>query len=282
MIVRRIIEQRLSISILSVSKLSGGDINEVYFLKTSEGNFVVKLNEKETYPKMLFKEAKGLDLLRKGSVITPTIIDQFEQDDLQLIILDHIESETPSKQFWHHFARDLSKLHRNHNANFGLDHNNFIGSLHQENKMLPSWEKFFVENRLMPLIKMGFDHGLLHKWHLTKFEELFKVLKDLIPTEKPSLLHGDLWSGNLLCGQGQAPVFIDPAVYYGHREVDIAMTKMFGGFDPVFLSQYQELYPLEKGWEKRIEIHNLYPNLVHLNLFGKSYLGGIESVLEKM
>jgi len=282
MIVRRIIEQKLSIVILSSSKLSGGDINEVYFLTTSKGNFVVKLNQKDTFPEMLSKEAKGLDLLRKGNVITPSVIDEFEQDDLQLIILEHIESETPGNQFWTRFAEDLSTLHRQHNANFGLDHNNFIGSLPQDNKMLPTWERFFVENRLMPLIKRAFDKGLLNRGHLVKFEEFFKVLRDIIPTEKSSLLHGDLWSGNLLCGQGQAPVFIDPAVYYGHREVDIAMTKMFGGFDPAFLSQYHELYPLEKGWEKRIEIHNLYPNLVHLNLFGKSYLGGIERVLKKM
>ena len=282
MIVRKIIEQRLSITILSSSKLSGGDINEVYFLKTSKGNFVVKLNEKDAFQEMLSKEAKGLELLRKGNVITPAVIDVFEQDDLQLIILEHIESETPTKEFWSRFAEDLAKLHRRHNANFGLDHNNFIGSLHQDNKMLPTWESFFVEKRLMPLIKMAFDKGLMNKGHLGKFKDLFKALRDMIPTEKPSLLHGDLWSGNLLCGRGQLPVFIDPAVYYGHREVDIAMTKMFGGFDPLFLSHYHELFPLEKGWEERIEIHNLYPNLVHLNLFGKSYLGGIERVLKKM
>ncbi|MDN3641492.1 fructosamine kinase family protein [Lutimonas halocynthiae] len=282
MIVKRIIEQRLSTTIFSISRLSGGDINSVYFLKTAKGNFVVKLNDKERYPNMLKKEAKGLELLRKGGISTPTVVDQFDEGDSQLIILDHIESETPTKKFWLRFADDLSKLHQNGNPYFGLDHHNYIGSLHQDNDAKPSWEKFFVEKRLVPLIKMGFDKALLAKGHLAKFEDLFKMLTDLIPAEKPSLLHGDLWSGNLLCGQGQVPVFIDPAVYYGHREVDIAMTKMFGGFDPVFLSHYHEIYPLEKGWEKRIEIHNLYPNLVHLNLFGKSYLSGIESVLNKI
>lgn len=282
MIVKRIIEQRLSTTIFSISRLSGGDINSVYFLKTAKGNFVVKLNDKEKYPNMLQKEAKGLELLGKRGVSTPTVIEHFEHGDSQLIILDHIESETPTRQFWLRFANDLSKLHQKDNPYFGLDHHNYIGSLHQDNSAKPSWEKFFVENRLVPLIKMGFDKALLVKGHLAKFEHLFKMLPELIPDENPSLLHGDLWSGNLLCGQGQAPVFIDPAVYYGHREVDIAMTKMFGGFDQVFLSHYNEIYPLENGWEKRIEIHNLYPNLVHLNLFGKSYLSGIESVLNKI
>ena len=282
MIVKRIIEQRLSTNILSNSKLTGGDINEVYAINTSKGNYVVKINDKNKFPNMLHKEAQGLELLRNGRVESPIIVDQFESDDLQLLILNYINQEAPGKKFWIRFAEDLSRLHQNSFANFGLEHSNYIGSLDQENKVMSSWEKFFIENRLKPLIKKGFDKGLLHKGHLLKFETLFKVLQDLIPSEKPSLLHGDLWSGNLLCGIGQVPIFIDPAVYYGHREVDIAMTKMFGGFDPIFLSQYNEIYPLIKGWEKRLEIHNLYPSLVHLNLFGKSYLAGIESVLEKI
>ena len=281
MIIKGIIEQRLSLTIFSISKLSGGDINEVYVVTSSKRNFVVKLNNKDRYPNMLQKESKGLKLLQNASVNTPIVMDQFEEGDLQVIILEHIEEETSTKRFWLRFAEDLANLHRNNASNFGLNYSNFIGSLHQENKMLPTWEQFFVENRLLPLIKMGIDKDLLYKGHLVKFEGLFKALQELIPAEKPSLLHGDLWSGNLLCGQGQRPVFIDPAVYYGHREVDIAMTRMFGGFDPVFLSQYQEIYPFERGWEKRLAIHNLYPNLVHLNLFGQSYLPGIERVLEK-
>jgi len=282
MIVRRIIEQRLSTNILSISKLSGGDINEVYSFKTHQGAFVVKVNDKNRFPKMLRKEAQGLDLLAKANVSTPKLIDQFEQEDLQFIILEYITQEASGKKYWLRFGEDLSRLHQKSASNFGLEYDNYIGSLPQENKIKTSWEHFFIECRINPLVKMGFDKGLLHEGHLQKFQNFFKLFNDLIPTEKPSLLHGDLWSGNLLCGEGQIPVFIDPAVYYGHREVDIAMTKMFGGFDPIFLSRYNEVFPLEKGWENRLNIHNLYPILVHLNLFGKSYLGGIEKVLEKM
>ena len=121
---------------------------------------------------------------------------------------------------------------------------NYIGSLKQLNDQKTSWEEFFITQRLKPLL-------------------------------------GDLWSGNMLCTLNQESVFIDPAVYYGHREVDIAMTKMFGGFDPAYLDQYNEICPMEKGWEERISIHNLYPNLVHLVLFGKSYLSGIENILQR-
>jgi len=282
MIVRSIIEQRLSINILSISKLSGGDINEVYSFKTHQGTFVVKLNDKNRFPKMLQKEALGLDLLSKENVSTPKLIDQFEQEGMQFIILEYIAQEATGKKYWLRFGENLSSLHRKSAGNFGLEYDNYIGSLPQENKIKTSWEHFFIECRVDPLVKMGYDNGLLDAGHLQKFQNFFKFFNDLIPSEKPSLLHGDLWSGNLLCGEGQIPVFIDPAVYYGHREVDIAMTKMFGGFDPLFLSRYNEVFPLEKGWENRLNIHNLYPTLVHLNLFGKSYLGGIEKVLEKM
>lgn len=282
MIVRRIIEQRLSTNILSISKLSGGDINEVHFIKTPKGDFVVKINDKNSYPDMLSKEALGLNLLSKAGVSIPKVIDQFEQGDKQFIILSYIIQKTKQKDFWLQFGEDLSSLHQNGALSFGLNYDNYIGSLVQENIFKSSWEHFFIECRIRPMVRMAYDKGLLDKAHLQKFENFFRIFNDLIPKEKPSLLHGDLWSGNLLCGEGQKPIFIDPAVYYGHREVDLAMTKMFGGFDPLFLARYNEIYPLVKGWEKRLEIHNLYPNLVHLNLFGSSYLVNIEQTLEKI
>jgi len=140
---------------------------------------------------------------------------------------------------------------------------------------------FFVENRIKPLVKRAFDRGLLQVKHDKLFENLFFRLNEILPNEKPSLIHGDLWSGNLMNKHGQLPVFIDPAVYFGNREMDIAMTQMFGGFNEVYLHFYKEIFPMEQDWGKRIEIHNLYPSLVHLNLFGQSYLGGIERVINK-
>ena len=131
------------------------------------------------------------------------------------------------------------------------------------------------------MISRAFDRNLLDNTHKKDFESLFLRLKELVPNEPASLLHGDLWSGNLICGPEQNPVFIDPAVYFGHREVDIAMTHMFGGFHPSYLESYTDVFPLEAGWEKRLELHNLYPYLVHLNLFGRSYLGRIEQVLKR-
>lgn len=279
MIDLKIIEQRLSIHILSFTRLSGGDINDVFVCKTATDKFVVKANEKHRFPKMLKKEAKGLELLHKATVCIPELIDQFDSHDRQYLILEWIEEESTHGDFWLTFGRDLSRLHQQSSPSFGLEYNNFIGSLDQKNQIELTWETFFVEKRLIPLVKKAFEKGLLDSGHLKKFQKLYIRISELIPKEKPSLLHGDLWSGNLLCGKGQQAVFIDPAVYYGHREMDIAMTFMFGGFNQNYLLTYNEAFPLETGWENRIGIHNLYPLLVHLNLFGASYRGRIEKVL---
>lgn len=279
--VKRIIEERLSKEVTAINPLSGGDINKVYKVACKEEHFVVKHNSRFRFPTMFELEAKGLKKLGNSGVETPSVIDFFEYFDDQFLILEFIQEEVISSKFWVHFASDLSNLHRNTKSFFGLDRDNYIGSLEQRNDQKPTWEAFFISNRLQPLIKMAFDKNLLTKQHVADFEKLYNLFSELIPLEAPSLLHGDLWSGNLLCSIGQKPVFIDPAVYYGHREVDIAMTKMFGGFDSGYLDAYNERFPLEKGWEQRIPVHNLYPNLVHLVLFGRSYLGGIEQVLNR-
>lgn len=280
MLVKRIIEERLSVAIQSISRLSGGDINEVYKINCSLGEYVIKSNSRLNFPEMLYKEAIGLNLLRSNALRTPAVIEQFDHLNKQFLVLEYIEEGKRTKNFWSNFGKSLSELHQKSNTSFGLDQNNYIGSLQQPNDQLSSWEDFFISKRLKPLIKIAFDKKLLTKKHLIGFDKFYTIFSELIPVEVPSLLHGDLWSGNLLCSLGQKAVFIDPAVYYGHREIDIAMTRMFGGFDLTYLEEYNDRFPLEKGWEKRIPIHNLYPHLVHLVLFGKPYLRGIENVIE--
>lgn len=281
MFFRSIIEDRQQLEIKSISGVSGGDINDVYKIESSNGTFLLKCNDSERYPEMLPKEAKGLNLLSLSGVICPKVMDCFEQQGHQFLLLEFIEQDRYNGDFWIRFGKALATLHQHGFHKFGLDHSNYIGSLPQNNEFSVSWEEFFVESRLKPLMISAFDNNLLSGKHLKLFENFFLLIPELLPKEKPSLLHGDLWSGNLLCGSGHVPVFIDPAVYFGHREMDIAMTFMFGGFNRKYLSEYEEFYPLEKGWENRAPIHNLYPKLVHLNLFGRSYLEGIEGVLKK-
>ncbi len=278
---KAILETRISEDILEISPLSGGDINQVFLIRTPNARYVAKRNSKTRFPNMFLKEALGLKTLADKGARTPVVKAVFDDETDQMLVMEYISQQPVNKGYWENFGKALSRLHQNSNPYFGLDYNNYIGSIEQVNTEQTAWTAFFTENRLLPLVKLAFEKKNLDKRHLKGFDRLFAVFKELVPEEKPALLHGDLWSGNLLCGDGQLPVFIDPAIYYGHRETDIAMTRMFGGFDPSYLQIYQENFPLEKGWEKRLSLHNLYPNLVHLVLFGRAYLGGIESVIHK-
>ncbi len=281
MFFKEILEIKLHAKIKKLIPLGGGDINDVYQITTGTDRFVVKINKKDRFPEMFKKESKGLQLLADGGVKTPGMVSRFTDLEYQFLILKYIEEEKSGTLFWKKFAEDLAKLHRNHNEFFGLDYNNYIGSLKQINTFKKSWGLFFIENRIIPLMGKAFDDHLLDSGDLKAFKRFFKRMDELIPSEQPALIHGDLWSGNLMCRTGQIPYFIDPAVYFGHREMDIAMTQMFGGFDRSYLLYYNDIFPMENGWQERIPIHNLYPNLVHLNLFGRSYLQGIRRVIKR-
>lgn len=277
-----VIEKWLGVSLLEVRPLSGGDINQVFRLCLANSkDFVLKLNSKDHYPEMFEKEAAGLRLLESAGCRVPRVEMSFVEGSHQFLILEFIEEGRSGSTSWEGFGRQLATLHLKTNDTFGLEHDNYIGSLDQLNKRTENWIDFFISNRLEPLIRKASERNLLRGDHLKGFESLFSRLPQLIPEENPSLLHGDLWSGNLMFDKMGEPVFIDPAVYFGHREMDLAMTRMFGGFNESFLVSYNEIRPLEKGWEERIELHNLYPTLVHLVLFGSSYLSGIERTLRR-
>jgi fructosamine-3-kinase len=176
----------------------------------------------------------------------------------------------------------LARLHKTTQNTFGLHYDNYIGSLTQSNTPpADSWTEFFIHQRLEPMLKMAVDSGKAEPDLIPKFESLYSKLDEIFPQEKPALLHGDLWSGNCMADDNGDPVIYDPAVYYGHREMDLAMTKLFGGFESEFYEAYQEEFPLEKHWEQRIAICNLYPLLAHVNLFVGSYIQSIKNIINR-
>ena len=269
----------IELTIVDASTTSGGSINKAYKLKTNSGIFFVKQNSASRFPEMFAKEVLGLKLLQeKSRFIIPEVIGEFQLDDVSFLVLEHLNQNIPNQKFWFDFAKKLAHLHQQSNSKFGLSFDNYIGSISQTNHHFLSWTEFFENQRLSPLVKLAFDKNLLSKEDLKAFNLLYLKLEEIFPTEKPSLVHGDLWSGNFLCNNNK-PVLIDPAVYYGNREMDLAMTRLFGGFDDDFYHAYQNEFPLEKGWVKRIDICNLCPNLVHLILFGRSYYSSIKNVL---
>ena len=281
MFFRTIVEKKMGRQLTGVRPLGGGDINQVYRLGFAGTECVLKLNTRDRFPGMFEREARGLKLIHSAGCRVPEVLKTFSEGGHQFLILEYIETHSGGQGFWERFGRRLAALHGHSSETFGLDHDNYIGSLEQQNGPMEEWTDFFIDRRIRPLMEKALDRNLLNAGHVRGFERLFARFNELVPRERPSLIHGDLWSGNLMCGRGEEPVFIDPAVYFGHREMDLAMTRMFGGFDRRFLDSYEEAMPLEPGLDQRTEIHNLYPTLVHLVLFGRSYLGGIEATLRK-
>ena len=267
--------------VLQIDRLSGGDINEVFAVKHAAGECVVKMNDASRFPQMLELEAMGLRTLASANTVKiPTVLGNGILDDKQYLLLEKIETGNASPNTWKILGAQLAKLHQHTQKQFGFDSHNYIGSLIQQNQGCNSWTEFLITQRLQPMLEMAINQGDVNYVEAKIFDGFFKRINELFPLEKPALLHGDLWSGNCLIDASQSPVLIDPAVYYGHREMDIAMMHLFGGFSPTTVQHYNEIYPLEKGWEKRLELHQLYPLLVHVNLFGRSYWERVRRIVE--
>jgi fructosamine-3-kinase len=270
------------VEISDFKSVSGGSINNSFKIVTNIGNYFLKINNTVKFPKMFELEVAGLNLLRETKTIKiPNIIHFGDTENFSFLLLEWIESSIESKNFWEIFGTSLAKLHKNTNVNFGLDYDNFIGSLKQSNSTKLDWTSFFIEERLEFQLKIARNNQLVDKSTTTKFDALFLKLDDIFPKEKPSLLHGDLWSGNFMIDNNGNPAIFDPAGYFGHREMDIAMANLFGGFNAEFYSSYNSEFPLENNWQERIDICNLYPLLVHLNLFGGAYLSDILRIVKK-
>ncbi len=265
-----------------VQPLSGGDINSAAKIETNQGNYFLKWNYADKYPKMFDQEAKGLNILNLADCIRiPQVIASDYAGEFAFLLLEFVEEGKAKTQFWEEFGKSLAGLHKNTHKYFGLDHDNFIGSLTQSNQTHKNWDSFFIEERIQPQLKKAFDSKLINSAVLMTAEQLFKRLNEIFPNEAPALLHGDLWSGNFMIDHSGIPCLFDPAVYYGFREMDIAMSKLFGGFSHYFYQSYNRFYPMENGWEERLDICNLYPLLVHVNLFGISYVGQVKSILQR-
>lgn len=268
-----IFKKELDLEVKKSERLSGGDINDVFLVNDE---LVIKINDASSYPNMLSKEADALRVIHETQTIqVPEVITFGEMEKQQYLIMTKIESGTRDHDYWERMASGLAALHQVTNDHFGWREDNYIGYLNQKNDPFLSWTDFFIYCRMEPLVESAFNDKKLRPEHLRCFDNLYARLDDVFPNETPAMIHGDLWGGNLMDG------LIDPAIYYGHREMDLAMTEMFGGFRSDFISLYHQYFPVEKGIDDRIPVYNLYPNLTHLNIFGESYLSGIEWVIKK-
>lgn len=262
--------------IVSSYPVGGGCINQGIRLDTrSKTSFFLKTNL--SAPKdMFFREGEGLLALRiedGPQVPLPYLIDE------RFILLEYLQSSPRKSQYWQIFGHQLANLHRVTSPHFGFTHDNYIGSTPQPNGWTEDGCQFFAEKRLLFQVNLAAQNGFADRQLVRQVEKLCTQLSQWIPDQPASLLHGDLWSGNVITGpQGEAAI-IDPATHYGWAEAELAMTTLFGGFPDTFYQAYQEIRPLEAGYQQRFPIYNLYHLLNHVNLFGYGYLDQVRSIV---
>jgi fructosamine-3-kinase len=284
--IQKILSHKLKelVIVSEIKPVSSGSINKAYKIVLKDNRtYFCKINDAAAFPHLFRKEAAGLDLLAAQNILkTPAVIHYDILNDKQVLLLEWITSGIKTDSFWEIFGKGLARLHSVPNSQFGWNEENYMGSVLQQNGPEKSWTPFLENSRLQPLVSKCSEAKLLSLKHQDVFQQLYKKLSQIFSEEeKPSLLHGDLWSGNFMCNDSSQPVFIDPAVYFGHRSMDLAMTTLFGGFDKIFYESYKYHFPFPNNYKEQWKVCNLYPLLIHLLLFGKSYLPPIENILNE-
>jgi protein-ribulosamine 3-kinase len=278
----KLLEEHLNDRISHRSSVGGGCISNAEKLVMQSGrSFFLKSGARNS---MFINESNGLRELAKPSVIRVPEVVLAEQE---FILMEYIIQGSRKAGFFESFGRQFARLHRCHSDSFGFYEDNFIGASPQINSSTEeeayNWVSFYMNKRLLFQLHLAETKG----YATEKLRKGFHLLESRIETilsgssEEPSLLHGDLWGGNYLSDEGGNPVLIDPAVYYGHREADLAMTKLFGGFSAEFYAAYNEEFPLKEGAAFREDIYTLYHVMNHLNLFGMGYYSQAERLLWK-
>lgn len=286
-----------SVKIARTDRVSGGDINKSYALTLTTGDRIfMKANAKENAAFFTAEAACLSAIAETGAIGTPHLLctgtDDGEEVGYSFLLMDFIESGKKRADYFETFARELAAMHKADTESFlslesaenagtkqfGFFQNNFIGARTQDNSPTADWISFFRDRRLIPQFKAA-DRYFSDSDRALNTKLLDHLEKFLTEPEKPSLLHGDLWGGNVLADKDGKAILIDPAAYVGHAEADLAMTELFGGFPPAFYDAYKEAYKMQDGYEDRRDLYNLYHLLNHLNMFGASYLNPVQSIV---
>lgn len=258
----------------------GGNFNLAVRLRVKNTEYFIKWTQGD-HQGLFEAEAKNLQMIHTtGAIQVPQVLGVGQLDEKEYLMMECIESADKHANYWHDFGEKLAHLHKNTSSlGHGLDYTNFIGAASQEN----SWKKdgvdFFIENRLNKQVDRALYDRKITPELAENFQRLYEKLPDLLPHEAPALIHGDLWSGNAMVNEQGLVTLVDPCCYFGFREAELAFTTMFGGFDTKFYEAYHATFPIEKGFHERIPLYNLYPLMVHVNLFGEGYLPAVNKIL---
>lgn len=273
---------------INESRLIGGNARNHCYLLTNQNNEKLLAKISSSNNEDVFeKEAHGLAMLASAEAIR---IPQVLHVSQQCLIMEYISEARQAHNYWSTLAEQMAELHKHSLAEtaslkhagselFGLEHNNYCGDNLQVNGWFEDGHQFFSDQRLLYQARLAFDNGYLESPWIIHIESICERITELVPAQPPSMLHGDLWSGNILGDERGQPVLIDPAVYYGWREADIAMTLLFGGLPHEFYVAYEEAWPMEPRWRSRVPLYNLYHLLNHLNIFGVSYLEQVQTTI---
>ncbi len=257
---------------------SSSDVTQMLTLLTEKQSYFVKCSYDPSVEGMIEAEVDGLKALNSAGVRTPEFIKSGIADGWSWLLMEFIPVQTSNSEQQEEGGRQTAILHQTASSHFGWKSDNFISILGQSNTLYKDWWEFYKAERLLVQLRLAGERipSKLRK----RIEYIISSGANVFPEEHPSLCHGDLWNGNMLYGRNGKTYMIDPAVYFGHREMDLGMTMLFGGFSKEFYSSYQNHFPLEQHWQKRVPITTLYPLLVHVNLFGASYLNRLEEAVE--
>jgi fructosamine-3-kinase len=282
-IIKNLIEEKINKKIKSFASLSGGCISNAYKITAADGsNYFLKYNSSVSND-MFVKEANGLKELAKANAIRVPQVLSFSEN---FLLSEFISSGNKKRNFFEEFGRSFAEQHKFISESFGFYEDNYIGSNPQlnipEENEKGNWVNFYFNKRILYQLQLSEKLG----YSTSELRNLISNLEDKIeeiignPGERASLLHGDLWGGNYMVDENGSAVLIDPAVYYGYREADLGMTKLFGGFSPDFYKAYNECFPLKDGYDYRENIYKLYHVLNHLNLFGGAYYSQAISLIK--
>ncbi len=283
-----------NVTISGKSRVYGGDINDAFQLRLSNGSTVFMKVNRRHKADFFRAEALGLEALAScGRIRIPAVIAYGNNPEYgAFLLMEYLETGRPDRTYWETFGRQLAELHMADTEEYriqagcpfpsayGFAEDNTIGETRQVNPWKASWLDFYRECRLEFQIKLAqhyFDPHTLRQ-AASMLDHLDRWIEE---PAFPSMLHGDLWSGNALCGRMGEPVLIDPAVYIGHFEADLAMTELFGGFPPAFYNAYKEVNPVPAGYQERRDLYQLYHLLNHLNLFGSAYYGAVTRIIRR-
>jgi fructosamine-3-kinase len=273
-------------AVLHMDAAAGGDINQTFLITLADGRKLFVKTHDQPPAGMYVCEARGLAFLRDASALrVPAALFASDADASgpACLVLEYLERGQRTATFDEALGAGLAALHRSGAASFGLDHDNYLALLPQDNTPMSSWPRFYAERRIAPQLELARRNGRIGAPLARRLEALCDKLEAYAgPEEPPARLHGDLWGGNLLCDERGQPTLIDPAVYGGHREIDLAMMRLFGGFSQRVFDAYMAAYPLAPGYLERVPLYQLYPLLIHVNLFGGSYVQQVARLLTQL